>query len=159
MNGANDPAVWQNFYIMIGTANAAITGLLFVALSLHLKQILAHPIYKPRAVLVLGILTTQIVISAIVLSPQTRVLMGIEVLILNLFFLALNARYRQPAQPTAGSAIAVAIRIVYLWSAVSLIIGVGGGFYVLGAILTVTIVRSLTSCWALLTALDDEPAA
>jgi hypothetical protein len=34
MNAANDPAAWQNFYIMIGTANAAITGLLLVALSL-----------------------------------------------------------------------------------------------------------------------------
>ena len=37
MSAGNDPAAWQNFYIMIGTANAAITGLLFVALSLHLK--------------------------------------------------------------------------------------------------------------------------
>lgn len=159
MNAANDPAAWQNFYIMIGTANAAITGLLFVALSLHLKQILAHPVYKPRAILVLVVLTTQIVISAIVLSPQPRVLMGTEVLILNLFFLALNSRYREPARLNPGTALAIAMRVVYLWSAVSLILGVGGGFYVLGAILTVTIVRSLTNCWALLTALEDEPAA
>ena len=159
MNAANDPAAWQNFYIMIGTANAAITGLLFVALSLHLKQILAHPVYKPRAILVLIILTTQIVISAIVLSPQPRVLMGVEVLLLYFFFLALNARYRESGRLTARSALAIAIRVVYLWSAVSLIVGVGGGFYVLGAIITLTIVRSLINCWALLTALEDEPAA
>ena len=159
MNAANDPAAWQNFYIMIGTANAAITGLLFVALALHLKQILAHPVYKPRAIIVLVVLTTQIVISAIVLSPQPRMLMGVEVLILSLFFLALNTRYREPARLTAGSMLAFAIRVVYVWAGVSLILGVGGGFYVLGGILTVTIVRSLTNCWALLTALEDEPAA
>ena len=159
MNGANDPAAWQNFYIMIGTANAAITGLLFVALSLHLKEILAHPVYKPRAVVVLVILTTQIVISAIVLSPQPREWMGVEILILNFFFLALNLRYRTPARLTRGSAFTISIRAVYLWSSVSLILGFGGGFYVLGAILTVTIVRSLMNCWTLLTALEDEPAA
>jgi len=98
MSAGNDPAAWQNFYIMIGTANAAITGLLFVALSLHLKQILAHAVYKPRAIVVLVILTTQIVISAIVLAPQPRALMGWEILILNVFFLALNVRNRAPAR-------------------------------------------------------------
>ena len=97
MTAGNDPAAWQNFYIMIGTANAAITGLLFVSLSMHLKQILTHPIYKPRAILVLIILTTQIVISAIVLTPQPRVAMGWEILALNVLFLALNLRYRTPA--------------------------------------------------------------
>src|SRR5437762_12703998 len=105
MNAGNDPAAWQNFYIMIGTANAAITGLLFVALSLHLKQILAHAVYKPRAIVVLVILTTQIVISAIVLAPQPRELMGWEVLILKLIFLVRNVRYRAPASITAGSAL------------------------------------------------------
>jgi hypothetical protein len=31
MSAANDPAAWQNFYVMMGTANASITGLVFVA--------------------------------------------------------------------------------------------------------------------------------
>jgi len=156
MDSGNDPAAWQNFYIMIGTANAAITGLLFVALSMHLKEILSHPVYKPRAIVVLVILTTQIVISAIVLAPQPRELMGWEILILNAFFLALNVRYRAPARITAGSALTIAIRVIYLLAAVSLITGVGGGFYILGGILTLTVVRSISNCWTLLTALESE---
>lgn len=159
MTAGNDPAAWQNFYIMIGTANAAITGLLFVALSMHLKQILSHPIYKPRAIVVLVILTTQIVISAIVLAPQPREAMGWEVLVLNLFFLALNARYRTPARITTGSALTIGIRVIYLLAAISLITGVGGGFYILGGILTLTVVRSISNCWTLLTALEDDSAA
>jgi hypothetical protein len=159
MTSGNDPAAWQNFYIMIGTANAAITGLLFVALSMHLKQILSHPIYKPRAIVVLVILTTQIVISAIVLTPQPREAMGWEILALNVFFLALNLRYRTPARITAGSALTIGIRVVYLLAAISLITGVGGGFYILGGILTLTVVRSISNCWTLLTALEgDSPA-
>jgi len=158
MNAGNDPAAWQNFYIMIGTANAAITGLLFVALSMHLKQILSHPIYKPRAIVVLVILTTQIVISAVVLAPQPRVLMGLEILGINVFFLALNLRYRAPARITAGSALTIAFRVIYVLAAVSLITGVGGGFYILGGILTLTVVRSISNCWTLLTALEGDSA-
>ncbi len=158
MNAGNDPAAWQNFYIMIGTANAAITGLLFVALSMHLKQILSHPIYKPRAIVVLLILTTQIVISAIVLAPQPRVLMGVEILGINFFFLALNLRYRAPLTITGGSALTVAFRVIYLLASLSLITGVGGGFYILGGILTLTVARSLSSCWSLLTAVESDSA-
>ena len=159
MNAGNDPAAWQNFYIMIGTANAAITGLLFVALSMHLKQILSHAVYKPRAIVVLVILTTQIVISAIVLAPQPRDLMGWEILILNVFFLGLNVRYRAPARITTGSALTIAFRVIYLLASVSLITGVGGGFYILGGILTLTVVRSISNCWTLLTALESDTAA
>ena len=159
MSAGNDPAAWQNFYIMIGTANAAITGLLFVALSMHLKQVLSHPIYKPRAILVLVILTTQIVISAIVLAPQPRDVMGWEILVLNLFFLALNVRFRTPARITWGAALSIAFRVIYLLAAVSLITGVGGGFYLLGGILTLTVVRSISNCWTLLTALEGDSAA
>ena len=159
MSAANDPAAWQNFYIMIGTANAAITGLLFVALSMHLKQILSHPIYKPRAIVVLVILTTQIIISAIVLTPQPRDAMGWEILVLNLFFLALNVRFRTPARLTPGSALTIAFRVVYLLASVSLITGIGGGFYILGAILTLTVARSISNCWTLLTAVEGEITA
>ena len=156
MNAGNDPAAWQNFYIMIGTANAAITGLLFVALSMHLKQILSHPIYKPRAIVVLVILTTQIIISAIVLTPQPREAMGWEILLLNLFFLALNVRFRTPARITPGSALTISFRVIYVLASVSLITGLGGGFYILGAILTLTVARSIANCWTLLTAVEGD---
>jgi modulator of FtsH protease len=156
MTGANDPAAWQNFYVMIGTANAAITGLLFVALSIHLRQILEHPVFKPRAVLVLVVLTTQIVIAAVVLTPQPRLLMGVEILVLNAFFLGVNLRYRTPARASLGTAITLLVRAVYVYAALSLVLGVGGGFYVLGAVLVVTLARSMQSCWTLLTALERD---
>ena len=156
MTAGNDPAAWQNFYLMIGTANAAIAGLLFVALSMHLQQILAHPVFKPRAALVLVVLTSQIIISAVVLTPQPRVLMGVEILVINGFFLALNMRYRIRAQWSAGAAITLSIRVLYVYAALSLIVGVGGGFYALDAILLVTLARSMASCWTLLTALEGE---
>jgi modulator of FtsH protease len=150
---SNDPAAWQNFYLMMGTANAAITGLVFVALSIHLREVLDHPLLKPRAVLALVVLTTQIVIAAIVLTPQSREFMGAEILILNGIFLALNIRNRVETTLNQAALASLLIRGGYVYASISLIVGVGGGFYILGLVLVLTLARTMISCWALLTAL------
>ena len=148
-----DPTVWQNFYLMMGTANAAITGLVFVALSIHLREVLDHPILKPRAVLALVVLTTQIVISAIVLTPQSREFMGVEILVMNGIFLVLNLRNRVAVTLNQAALVSLLIRLTYVYASVSLVVGQGGGFYILGLVLVLTLARTMASCWALLTAL------
>jgi hypothetical protein len=154
MPSSNDPAAWQNFFLMMGTANATITGLLFVALSIHLREVLEHPRLKPRAVIALVVLTTQIVISAIVLVPQAREPMGLEILVLNGVFLYLDLRNRVQTTINQAALLSLAIRLAYGFSAISLIVGVGGGFYVLALVLVLTLGRTMASCWALLTALE-----
>jgi hypothetical protein len=154
MPSSNDPAAWQNFFLMMGTANATITGLVFVALSIHLREVLEHPRLKPRAVIALVVLTTQIVISAIVLVPQARELMGLEILVLNGVFLYLDLRNRVQTTINQAALVSLAIRLAYGYSAISLIAGVGGGFYVLALVLVLTLARTMASCWALLTALE-----
>jgi hypothetical protein len=154
MPSSNDPAAWQNFFLMMGTANATITGLLFVALSIHLREVLEHPRLKPRAVIALVVLTTQIVISAIVLVPQARELMGLEILVLNGVFIYLDLRNRVPTTINQAALLSLAIRLAYGFSAISLIVGIGGGFYVLALVLVLTLGRTMASCWALLTALE-----
>jgi len=148
-----DPAAWQDFYVMMGGANAALTGLVFVALSIHLREVLDHPLLKPRAVIALTVLTTQIVIAAIVLTPQSSQLMGLEIFLVNAAFLAVDLRQGVSTTITRARLISFAIRAVYLFSAVSLIVGVGGGFYVLALIVVITLGRTMASAWALLTAL------
>jgi hypothetical protein len=151
---AYDPAPWQNFYVMMGTANAAITGLVFVALSIHLRDVLKHPALRPRAVLALVVLTTQIVIAAIVLTPQAHELMGWEILAINSIFLVANWRNR-PALTLNGSTVFTAvIRVAYTYAPLSLILGVGGGFYALAVVIVLTLARTMISCWTLLTALE-----
>jgi hypothetical protein len=56
---------------------------------------------------------------------------------------------------TPGTVLTVLIRVAYLYAAVSLVLGAGGGFYVLAAVLVVTLGRSMASCWTLLTSLED----
>jgi len=149
-----DPAAWQNFYVMMGSANAALTGLVFVALSIHLRAVLEHPLLKPRAVIALTVLATQIVMAAIVLTPQSPTLMGIEIFALNASFLVVELRQRRSIAINQASLISFLIRLLYLYSAISLFLGVGGGFYVLAFVIVVTLGRTMASCWALLTALE-----
>ena len=155
---ANDPAQWQNFYVMMGGANAALTGLVFVAISIHLREVLDHPLLKPRAVLALVVLTTQIAISAIVLTPQARELMGLEILVLNVIFVAVNVRQRAPITINRAAMTSLAIRVGYTYAAISLIVGIGGGFYVLALVIVVTLARTMVNAWTLLTALEATPA-
>jgi hypothetical protein len=154
MDAPYDPAAWQNFYVMMGGANAALTGLVFVALSLHLRAVLDHPALKPRAVLSLTVLATQIVIAAIVLTPQTAQWMGVEIFAINGSFLVVDIRNRRRFAVNLASFITIAIRALYIWAAVSLFLGVGGGFYVLGFVVVVTVGRTMASSWTLLTALE-----
>jgi hypothetical protein len=148
-----DPAAWQDFYVMMGSANAALTGLVFVALSIHLREVLDHPLLKPRAVIALVVLATQIVIAAIVLTPQSTELMGLEILVLNVIFAAVNLRQRFVIVFTPNALLTFVLRVGYSYAAISLILGIGGGFYVLALVIVVTLGRTMASCWALLTAL------
>ncbi len=77
---AYDPAAWQNFYIMTGGAADALTGLVFVAMSLHAKTIMGNPFYRSRAISTLMSLTTQLLLAAAVLVPgQSLTALGVEV--------------------------------------------------------------------------------
>jgi hypothetical protein len=105
-------------------------------------------------VLALLVLTTQI---AIMLTPQSRKLMGVEILVPCVIVTALNGRNRVGRTLTSGAPMSFFIRLSCVYSAVSLIVGIGGRFYVLGLVLLATLARTMASCWALLTASDLAP--
>ena len=75
MSGADS---WQNFYVMVGGAAAALTGLILVAFSLHLRAILGHPLYRDRSFTSLQGLVTILVVAAAALMPQSSDALGIE---------------------------------------------------------------------------------
>ena len=83
----------QNFYVMVGGAAAALTGLILVAVSLHLRVILAHPLYRDRAHTSLQGLVTILVVAGAVLTPQSSSALGIEVLVLGRHWLARFTRF------------------------------------------------------------------
>jgi len=81
-------AGWHDFYVMAGGAAAALTGLVVVALSLHAKAIMAHPLYRDRAFAAIIALMSQVFLAAAVLVPaQSSVALGAEIGIVGVFWL------------------------------------------------------------------------
>jgi len=65
---------------MLGTASAALIGLLFVATSLHLAEIANEEICRLRAQYTTLILLSTLVQSTVVLMPQPMKILGFELL-------------------------------------------------------------------------------
>lgn len=165
---AYDAREWHDFYVMAGGAAAALTGLLFVAMSLHSKAILRHPLYGGRAVGTLVSLLTILFISGAVLIPgQSTVAVGIEIEVFALYHLVTSIRSITGIR--AGDMAALSPRrrlleltgasiwmVLFVVSGVSLIVGSGGGFYLLAALMPIMFGWNGYVAWVLLTEISDE---
>ena len=164
---AYDTVGWQNFYVMVGGAAAALTGLLFVAMSLHSKAIIAHPLHGTRAVGTLLSLMTQLFVAGTVLIPQSTVALGIEVEAAALVSviqtvrgvvvtLGTEERRARSSRRTALEGIGAAIWIVlFVASGISLIAHAGGGLYLLAAVMPFMFGWNVYVAWVLITEISD----
>ncbi|TMD39570.1 MAG: hypothetical protein E6I88_12070 [Chloroflexi bacterium] len=158
---------WRDFYVMTGGASAALTGLLFVAMSMHAKAITDHPLYGTRAVGTLISLLTQLALSGAVLVPgQSTMAVGIEVevaavasLIYTANAISRSRRALGPDRPrvrtileSAGGLIWI---ILFLASGLSLMLRTGGGFYLLALVMLFMFGWNVYVSWVLITEVSD----
>jgi hypothetical protein len=74
-------ADWHDFLVSAVGASAALLGLLFVAISINLGQILKHRHLPGRAAGTLGILLSDLVVCSFGLAPgQSNRTLGVEIL-------------------------------------------------------------------------------
>jgi modulator of FtsH protease len=160
MASAYDPAAWEAFCTALVGAAAALTGLLFVAVSLNLDSILKHPDFlPPRAAETLGALVAVLTSCAVTLVPQNPRLLGVELLAIALTLLAVTPRqlatrrdraddpaawHRARIATTATPGVPVAI------AGMSLIAHWGGGLYWLAPAALLGIAAAVYSGWVLL---------
>lgn len=164
---AYDARDWHDFYVMVGGSAAALTGLVFVAMSLHSKAITSHPVYGVRAVGTLVSLLTQLFIAGAVLIPgQPTFWIGVEVEVLALYHVATTfsailqrrrlsvaglSRRRQGIEMTGASIWLV----LFVVSGLSLMFGAGGGFYLLAAVMPFMFGWNVYIAWMLITEVSD----
>ncbi len=81
-----DPEQWNNFFVLVGTGSAALTGLVFVAMTISSKDIVKDGTHKYRAMNMLTGFTSVFIISCLgLMGHQTYRTVGIEWLIVSLF--------------------------------------------------------------------------
>jgi hypothetical protein len=165
---AYDTSSWQNFFVMTGGAAAALAGLLFVAMSLHAKTIMSNLFYRNRAIGTLTSLTSQLLLSGAALLPGQPIwLLGAEVEVAALFFVALltvQVLTRGPEAPsvaatwthrlmeTVGGTIWL---VLFNVAGVSLLLRVGGGLYLLAAVMFFMFAWNIYIAWILITEVSE----
>ena len=78
------PDQWHDFFIMVGGATAALTGLVFVAMSINLHIITSDPTHKNRAIGTLtGFTAIFLICSLALIGNQNHLSIGIEWLIIS----------------------------------------------------------------------------
>ena len=129
---------WENFFVAEVGAAAALTGLLFVAVSINLAKILENPQLPGRAgeslLILMGVLAT----ATLGLVPgQSSATLGVELLGVLVpvwtFPMLLQARARLPGRPARWTWTRVlshqTATLPMLAAGASLCAGAGGGLY------------------------------
>jgi hypothetical protein len=154
-----NPIAWHDFFLGTIGAAAALTGLLFVAISINLEQILKYPQLPGRAAGTLGILVSALVVSGFALAPgQGNRTLGIEIAVSGVI-VAVQAIWVTHGKGTPDEPQSWLIQhlaslllpsIAFMAGGVSLIAGGGGGLYwVLAGVLLVFVSASINA-WVLL---------
>lgn len=152
---------WENFFIAEVGASAALTGLLFVGVSINLTRILSIPSLPNRALLALILLLTILVVSSLLLVPrQSLTLAGIEVLVVGLFIwcaaTALDvtilqktvSQYRLPY--TTNIVLSQLAVLPYVIAGITVLARGAGGLYWLVPAVIFSFIKAILDAWVLL---------
>lgn len=158
-----DPAPWHDFFVMLGSASAALAGLVFVGLSIHARAVAADPLHRIRARnLTAGIVYITIV-SALVLTPgQGATAIGLELIaggciMVGLFSAPLRRFHgRVEWELRIRMAVAVGACALSLLAGASLLAHTGGGLYLLVPAAIVGVTMNVFGAWSLLLGLAHE---
>jgi modulator of FtsH protease len=160
MEYAYQANAWQSLYTTVAAAAAALIGLLFVGLSLHLRAIIATPEHTARAREMFGGLLSLLVLSVLLLIPgQDRWALGGELLAGGLVLALVGGRLNlQTLGKLAASTRlrwAARLAVFHLGTAgvlvagISLLVGQLGGLYWLVPTVLIFLTWSLFNAWLL----------
>lgn len=159
MGTAYTAADWTDLFVASAGASAALTGLLFVAVSVNIQDILKYEGLPARALQTLLLLLSAVVISLVGLIPgQSTTALGAELLGVALAFggwiLTLAARALEPTReyvrPLFHFGLVVPGTVPLIVGAVSLLAQSGGGLYwIVGGVVGALLCASVNA-WVLL---------
>src|SRR2546430_4010051 len=162
-------AGWHDFFLMVGGGAAALTGLVFVAMSLHLDQIALHAAHRHRARTVLTGLTAVFIRCRLILMAGQSAQMAAAGVILVLLVVQF-VLYRSIRQATAASNVpdpalvwrttgSFACLVLETVGAVGLLAGDARGLYVVSVGMMASFTFMVSGAWLLIVGVRREEAA
>jgi hypothetical protein len=162
------PADWQDFAEMTGGASAALTGLLFVAVSLNASRISGHQGLRASAAQTLVLFITPLAIAAALLTPrQWDWALGAELIAIGLAgsWSLLSIRHRKQGLDDDEQRLIrifdrrgpnVVVMLLFVASGATLIADTNAGLYLLLPGTLVAFVSGVLNAWLFLLPPQDE---
>ena len=155
----NAPADWQGFAEMTGAASGALTGLLFVAVSLNATRIAGHRGLRASAAQTLVMFLVPLAMAAALLAPgQADWALGAELIVVGLvtsWILLAIRRVKRSLTDDDKNLIAifnrrgpnVILMLLFTASGISLACGLSDGLYLLLPASLVAMISGVLNAW------------
>lgn len=151
---------WHDFFTAQAGAGAALTGLVFVAISINLQRVLAVDAVQGRAVEALILLVSLLIVGLLALIPeQGEEALGIETVLYGLTLAAVMIRVGFGANKAGGATRSqYLLRLVLgqlaalplIVGGISMLLDEGGGLYWLAGAAIAAIIAGMIGAWVLL---------
>jgi hypothetical protein len=155
-----NPPLWHDLFSVFGTICAALFGLFFLGLSLHVRRVMQDPVLAFRSRSYLQGLGAGIIVSVFALVPgQATALLGVELLLTYLVLVGLFLRpwlRMRGGRPHLGRLsrfweVLVTLSIALAVGAgANLIVGAGPGLFLVVPVLVTTICQAAWGAWTVL---------
>lgn len=152
---------WNDFFVAVTGAAAALTGLIFVGISINLKDILAIPVLTIKASVALILLLCILIFSILLLVPQTTIkFTGLEFTILGVIVWGLVTKadlqvYKKTIKDYKNHHLLnlfidqFAV-LPYMGAGILLLLGHENGIYLIVAAIVISFIKSVFDAWVLL---------
>ena len=150
---------WHDLYVMLGTSSAALIGLLFIATSIHLDEVVSNPGFRVRSYNQTLYLLTLFV---------EAILLGAELMVLNLvgLWIALSTSYtfiykHRDDRHRGGMKMsrAIPLSVAYLLGiagGIALIQGSRWGMYIVTVSYTTLLVTVVLGAWSTMLGIEQR---
>jgi|SRR5581483_8156138 len=151
---------WENFFLGELGASAALTGLIFVGISINLGKIMESSYLPNRALEALVVLVAVLFLTSLLLIPnQSFLAMGIEVLLIGLcewiilVFLQMDSLRKTPAEFRLAFTRIILVcqlaTLAFMTAGIVLLTGRTTGFYWIVAATLLSFLAAFVDTWVL----------
>jgi hypothetical protein len=163
-----DPTQWHDFFVMVGGGAAALTGLVFVAMTLNVKAVTQDSAHRYRAIGTLtGFAATFVLCALALMGGQNYQAIGAEWLVASFaasfvyiggYVQAIRAGGNQAAIRVGRVVFGTVCSLVEILGAILLIAGRSAGIYLAATAMVVYVAFMITGAWLLIVWTNTDSA-
>jgi hypothetical protein len=153
------PNQWSDFFLLVGTGAATLTGLIFIALTIHLRILTQDLVHRGRALSSLtGLVVAFLQCSVVLLPNQAHKLIGIELMLLALIgvsvfllgiYRTVKSNIHTPTFSNNRAITGILLYLIEMTGSLILVLGHISGLYITALGILANLFFIVTGAWIL----------